>query len=454
MCLPSRPRAGPGGRPYPTRQQPSSCRPSRRPNPRSGKGSASRPEAELPMEPPMSADHSAAVLPAPRCVRRADPDPGAGHPGPSSDPAVLADRPRPARGGLLPPPVRRRPLAERRLPLWAFLTVSHRSSRASCWLRALLVLASAGLSARARPLRLFAVLVLAMVLIRPGLIVNALFKDHGPASASPGGRRWGNKPLRAATHAGAVRRRQAVPLRSQLRGFSLGVFYLIGRRRRPGWPGRPDRLRGPGPCWRRTHGRRGPFLLRRGLVRVIAYGVALALYFGTFRMPRREARATLASPGPRAPTGSRVLAVCLRTPGVGADRRGPLATPVDDGAREIIHGGSFDPSRGSCASRRTISTSCCAQPMDPSLARSASRLGASACPPPGSITNSPCGRASRPIESTIRGSLRSATLGSSWVCPSGGGSGSRPRSERRHPGPGPRVRRDRARRPDRRGGRC
>lgn len=239
------------------------------------------------------------------------------------------------------------PWPEGRLPLWSFLYRAAPVVTGLVLVGGVLVLGAAAIWDRARPLRLYAVLVLATVLTGPGLLVNAVFKDHWgrprPHQVEAlGGTKVHVPPLLPTASGGS----KSFPCGHSSVGFSLGVFYLIWRRRRPrlAWAALLGSLAlgtllGIGRMAAGDH-----FLSDVIWSWVIAYGVALALYYGLFRVPEREAQAPARIPRPTAPTRRHLLAVSgygllalVLITGV------LLATPVDEGAREIIQGGEFQP---------------------------------------------------------------------------------------------------------------
>lgn len=237
------------------------------------------------------------------------------------------------------------PWPEGRLPLWSFLYRAAPVVTGMVLVGGILVLGAAAIWDRARPLRLYAVLVLATVLTGPGLLVNAVFKDHWgrprPHQVEAlGGTKVHVPPLLPTASGGS----KSFPCGHSSVGFSLGVFYLIWRRRRPrlAWAALIGSLAlgtllGIGRMAAGDH-----FLSDVIWSWVIAYGVALALYYGLFRVPEREAQAPARIPRPTAPTrrhllavsGYGLLALVLLT-GV------LLATPINQDTRQLIHPGAF-----------------------------------------------------------------------------------------------------------------
>lgn len=162
----------------------------------------------------------------------------------------------------------------------------------------LAVLLGGTLLPRFRGLRRYALFVVAVFILGPGLVVNSVFKEH-----------WGRpRPYQVTEFGGASahvpplmkgedRDGKSFPSGHSSVGFSLVVFALIWLRRRP-------RLAAAGFGLALTAG--GLFGLARMAVgdhflsdvlwsAVMIYAVALALYYGILDIPGREDRARLGS---------------------------------------------------------------------------------------------------------------------------------------------------------------
>jgi membrane-associated PAP2 superfamily phosphatase len=232
-------------------------------------------------------------------------------------------------------------------PLWSALYRAAPVITGAVLLGGLLVLIAGHLWPRLRPKRVYAVLVIATALIGPGLLVNAVFKDHWgrprPHQVEAlGGTAAYLPPLMPGKSGGG----KSFPCGHSSVGYMLGVFFLIWRRRRPwlSWAALVGSLvlgtlLGVGRMASGDH-----FLSDVIWSGVMAYGVALVLYFGVLRIPRRE------SAGQAQP---HEMSAPIRHPRFAAAGYGALglvmlfgvlfATPVSDNSREVVSRGEFQP---------------------------------------------------------------------------------------------------------------
>jgi len=237
------------------------------------------------------------------------------------------------------------PWYEGRLPLWSVLYRVAPLLAGLVLLGGVLILGAGGISRRLQPVRLYAVLVLATTLIGPGLLVNALFKDHwGRPRPHQLECLGGNKSYLPPLMRGEPGGGKSFPCGHSSVGYMLGVFYLIWRRSRPrlAWGALAGALAlgtllGIGRMAAGDH-----FLSDVVWSGIIAYGVAVALYFGLLPLQQwqksgaaRPPVATLPSRYPiRASLGYGFLSLLLLF-GV------LLATPVSDDVREVIRAGQL-----------------------------------------------------------------------------------------------------------------
>jgi len=211
----------------------------------------------------------------------------------------------------------------------------------------ILVLVGGRLWARLQPMGVYAVLVLATLAIGPGLLVNAVFKDHWgrprPHQVEAlGGTEAYLPPL---VRDGSGEGKSFTCGHSSV-GYMLGVFFLIWRRRRP-WLASAalvvalflGTLLGVGRMASGDH-----FLSDVIWSGVIAYGAALTLYFGVLRIPQRESARSAMSSSTATPARRSHLAIgaygilgLVMLSGV------LLATPVSDNEREVVRRGEFQP---------------------------------------------------------------------------------------------------------------
>jgi len=232
-------------------------------------------------------------------------------------------------------------------PLWSALYRAAPVITGVVLLGGLLVLIAGHLWPRLRPKRVYAVLVIATALIGPGLLVNAVFKDHWgrprPHQVEAlGGTAAYLPPLMPGKSGGG----KSFPCGHSSVGFMLGVFFLIWRRRRPllAWAALAGSLV-LGTLLGFSRMASGDHFLSDVIWSgVMAYGVALVLYFGVLRIPARESAGLAPPPGPL------VLARRPRLAVAGYGLLGLvmlsgvlLATPVSDSIREVVRKGEFEP---------------------------------------------------------------------------------------------------------------
>ncbi len=239
------------------------------------------------------------------------------------------------------------PWLEGQRPLWSFLYAASPLLTGVVMLAGLLVLVGGGLWTRLGTLRLYAVLVLATVMVGPGLLVNVIFKEHwGRPRPHQVEALGGTQAFLPPLMPGETGQGKSFPCGHSSVGYMLGVFFLIWRRRRPwlAWAALVGALAlgtllGLGRMAAGDH-----FLSDVIWSGIIAYGVALTLYVGVLRIPQRESARAARPPAPPVPPrqsrlvilGYGVLALVMLS-GV------LLATPVSDTARELVRRGEFQP---------------------------------------------------------------------------------------------------------------
>jgi lipid A 4'-phosphatase len=184
-------------------------------------------------------------------------------------------------------------------PLWLLLYQLAPMLSGLVMIGSLAVLAVSGLVARWRRLRIYAVFVIAVSLLGPGLLVNGLFKEH-----------WGRPRPHQLTEFGGTKaylpplvpgqsgEGKAFPCGHSSVGFALVAFVLIWLRRRPrlaaaalGATLAVGGLLGAGRIVAGDH-----FLSDVIWSGVMVYAVALGLYYFVMRIPQREDALALESP--------------------------------------------------------------------------------------------------------------------------------------------------------------
>lgn len=191
------------------------------------------------------------------------------------------------------------PWPEAQAPLWSFLYVAAPLLIGLVMLGALLILAAGRPWQGFRRLRCYAILVLALALLGPGLIVNGVFKDNWGRPRphqieSFGGTRDYVPPLAISEHGNG----KSFPSGHSSVGFMLAVFFIIWRRRRPilAWTALAGSilfgaLLGIGRMAAGDH-----FLSDVIWSGIIVYAIAWALYYFVLRIPRRERLAAARPP--------------------------------------------------------------------------------------------------------------------------------------------------------------
>lgn len=232
-------------------------------------------------------------------------------------------------------------------PLWSLLYRASPLLMGVILIGGVMALAAGGIWPRLRPLRLYGLLVIATALLGPGLLVNGVFKDHwGRPRPQQVEALGGTKTYLPPLMMGEAGKGKSFPCGHSSVGFMLGVFFLVWRRRRP-WLARAalagsvilGTLLGIGRMAAGDH-----FLSDVIWSGVIAYGVALTLYFGVLRIPRRESDRAALPPADPLPSRHPRLAVL----GYGALTLVMLAgvllaTPVSDNARAVVRSGELSP---------------------------------------------------------------------------------------------------------------
>lgn len=184
------------------------------------------------------------------------------------------------------------PWPESRKPLWLFFYQAAPLLIGLVTICSLAVLGAGSLWPRFRRVRIHAVFVLTTTVLGPGLIVNAVLKDHWGRprphqTVELGGTQQYLPPLRV----GESGQGKSFPSGHSSAGFMLGAFFLIWLRRRPILAYLAllgsialGALLGIGRMAAGDH-----FLSDVIWSAVIVYALALLLYYGILRVPRREA---------------------------------------------------------------------------------------------------------------------------------------------------------------------
>lgn len=191
-------------------------------------------------------------------------------------------------------------------PIWSFLYVAAPMLTGLLVIGALLVLVAGQFWGHFRRRRCYAVLLIWITILGPGLLVNALLKEHWnrprPHQIEQfGGTRHYVPPLAISTQG----KGKSFPSGHASVGYMLGVFFMIWMRRRPllAWGALIGSLAlgtllGIGRMAAGDH-----FLSDVIWAAVIAYGIAWVLYYFVLRIPQREAAAAvMTQPPPSQPT--------------------------------------------------------------------------------------------------------------------------------------------------------
>jgi len=232
-------------------------------------------------------------------------------------------------------------------PLWTFLYQLAPLLSALEMIGSLVVLVIGAYSARFSRLRLYAVFVIAVFALGPGLLVNEVFKEHWgrprPHQLSAFG---GTKAYLPPLMPGATSEGKSFPCGHSSVGYALVAFVLIWLRRRP-WLAAAalgvslviGSLLGVGRIVAGDH-----FLSDVIWSGVIVYAVALGLFYFVLRIPGRE-DAWAAGPPPRlAPAKHPRLALAGYLL-LGAAMLGAvlLATPVSQNEIERVRPAEWSP---------------------------------------------------------------------------------------------------------------
>ncbi|KPK38341.1 MAG: hypothetical protein AMJ69_08705 [Gammaproteobacteria bacterium SG8_47] len=178
--------------------------------------------------------------------------------------------------------------------LWQFLYDSAPTATGILVVGALLVAIGASLSERLRRLRIYAVFILAAVVVGPGLVVNSIFKDH-----------WGRpRPRQVIEFGGDLEylpplmkgqsgQGRSFPSGHSSVGFVFAAFWFIWRRRRLPWAlaalGFALTYGGLLGTARMVAG--GHFLSDVLWSAYLTFLTSLLLYYFVLRIPQREQRA-------------------------------------------------------------------------------------------------------------------------------------------------------------------
>lgn len=200
------------------------------------------------------------------------------------------------------------PWFESQQPLWLFLYQSAPVLIALVALGSLAALAAGSLSKRFRRLRLPALLLIATTVLGPGLIVNAVLKDHwGRPRPHQTVELGGTQAYLPPLVMGEAGKGKSFPCGHSSAGFLFSAFFLIWLRRRP-WLAVLALLGSIGlgtllGIARMTAG--DHFLSDVIWSAVIVYGLAVVLYYFILRVPQREdaAERAAAREGADAETG-------------------------------------------------------------------------------------------------------------------------------------------------------
>jgi membrane-associated PAP2 superfamily phosphatase len=232
-------------------------------------------------------------------------------------------------------------------PLWTFFYQLAPLLSALVTISSLMVLAIGSFVAPFRRLRLYAVFIIGVSVLGPGLLVNEVFKE-----------RWGRpRPHQLAAFQGTREYLpplvqgesgdgKSFPCGHSSVGYALVVFVLIWLRRRP-WLAAAalgvvlvvGGLLGTGRIVAGDH-----FLSDVIWSAVIVYAVALGLYYFALRIPQREDASALESPTePALPRYPRLALVGYLLLGVAMLAAVLLLTPVSQTEIEKIRSGESSP---------------------------------------------------------------------------------------------------------------
>lgn len=224
--------------------------------------------------------------------------------------------------------------------LWRFFYIASPLLSGLVMLASILVLAGGSYWARLRRLRLYALSVLLAAVLGPGLVVNGILKDHsGRARPHQVEALGGTQAYLPPLALGEPGKGKSFPCGHSSVGFMLGVFFLIWRRRRPRLAFAAlagaillGTLMGVGRMAAGDH-----FLSDVIWSGVIAYGVAMLVYFALLRVPAREAAAAQTPAPPHRPPRHPVLVGSAYGLVAVATLAGVLlATPVHDNHKDLV----------------------------------------------------------------------------------------------------------------------
>lgn len=239
------------------------------------------------------------------------------------------------------------PWHESQEPLWTFFYQMAPLISALLMLGGLAVLVAGGMLARLRRLRIYAVLVILVTVLGPGLLVNAILKENlgrprPHQLVEFGDSREYLPPLAP----GVIGEGKSFPCGHSSVGYLIGIFGIIWLRRRPllaaGAFGTALVLGTVIGIGRMTAG--DHFVSDIIWSAVIVYGLGLALYYFVLRIPEREDAWERAPPAPLPPPRHPRLTAAGYLLTAGAMVTGVLlATPVNQTQRARIYTGDFDP---------------------------------------------------------------------------------------------------------------
>lgn len=119
-------------------------------------------------------------------------------------------------------------------PLWSFLYIASPLLTGLILLIAMLVLGAGRFWSWSRRLRCYAILLILLTIIGPGLVVNGLFKDNwGRPRPHQVEQLGGTRPYVPPLALGERGKGKSFPCGHSSVGYMLGVFFMIWLRRRP-----------------------------------------------------------------------------------------------------------------------------------------------------------------------------------------------------------------------------